>query len=183
MLDNVDPEAESRPWYRNFTIGRVALVAFVLFSALFWIWALGPLAPRGNADRLEGRAFPEAAEQVCERFQEQLDELPPSHLVNSPEERAVDVQAGTQISEAMIAELETIAVPNDEDGVVIALWFEDWNAYIEDRGSYVERLINQDEGDNLRFFYRAFDGVPIDDRIGNFARVNDMTSCEVPGDV
>jgi hypothetical protein len=182
-MHDIDTENESGPWYRNIGIGRVALIVFMLSSALFWIWALGPLAPRGNADRLDDRAFPEAAEKICERYQEQISFLPLAHLVESVDERAVDVEAGTEISAAMIAELKTLPVPNGEDGVVIALWFEDWAGYMEDRYTYIGRLEVQAEGDDLRFLYRAIDDIPIDARIGNFARVNDMDSCEVPGDV
>ena len=183
MSDDMDVQAESSPWYRNLSIGSVALIVFTLTSALFWMWALGPLAPRGNADRLEDRAFPEAAEEACARYGDEIDGLPAAHLVESADQRAADVVSGTQITAAMVAELEALAKSDDEDGAVITLWLKDWHGYIDDRNTYVERLIAQSVGDDLRFLLTIVDGVPIDDRIGNFARVNDMASCEVPGDV
>jgi hypothetical protein len=183
LLSDVDTQPESGPWYRNLSIGRVAVVAFILASALFWIWALGPLAPRGNADRLDDRSFPDQAETICARYRQQINELPPAHLVGSVDERITDVTAGTELATAMLAELNALTKPSGEDAAVVALWFDDWDGYIEDRNSYVDRLIAQSEGDDLRFLLTDVDGVPIDERIGNFARVNDMASCEVPGDV
>ncbi len=169
-------------WYRRFSLARVAVVAFILCSALFWIWALSPLAPSGNADRLDDRAFPEAADEICERYQAEIDALPRAFEVESPAERAVDVAAGTELTRQMIAELESIPRPTGDDARIVELWFTDWQQYVEDRMSYEQRLVDNDPDDDLRFLLTLVDDVPVDDRIGNFARVNDMDACEIPGD-
>ena len=42
---------------RKFSIGRVISVLLLLTIALFWIWALSPLAPSGHPDKLDNSSF------------------------------------------------------------------------------------------------------------------------------
>ena len=51
---------------------------------------------------------------------------------------------------------------------------------MEDRVTHAERLR---QGEDARFLNTEADGIFIAERMNGFARVNNMDSCQVPGDL
>lgn len=167
---------------------RIGLTLVVVATVLFWVW-IYLFAPRGNPDRLETRSFAEAAESVCAAAQLEIDELPLGITATDPADRARQVEAGTVITVAMVADLEQAAeaVTNGDDLRIIALWLEDWDAYVADRWAHVEKLdaaTGETSPRDLAFTLteRAAGGI-YTRKIDGLANVNDMASCHVPGDV
>lgn len=173
-----DPGGDThRPSRIGFVAGALVLVA----SAVFWVWAFSPWAPRGNPDRLEDRTFPERAEQICSEASERIEALPPASDARTPQERAVVVQEANELLSSMIEELRGSATGTAEDVELISLWLDDYEVLLSDRERHAARLA---AGEDPRFTVTATDeGSPIDERIDGFARVNDMESCLVPLDV
>ncbi len=168
---------------------RILLTLVVATMVAMWIW-IYLFAPRGNADRLESRAFAEAAEAICAPLQEAVDGLPSARQAATPQERADQVADGTRLTEAAIVALRDAATEHltlDDDIRIVEAWLADWDFYVEDRWIHVDRLDAADENTpdrELRFTLRErAEGGIYTRRIEALANVNDMESCRVPGDV
>ncbi len=170
-------------WYR-FTVG-----AIVLGLAAMWIY-IWVFVPRDNPDRFTSQAFPEAAEPICAAAHEAINALPSGVNASSPQERAVAVREGTEITEQMIADLRDLLplVGDPDDLATLELWFEDWeDGYLVDRWAHVERLENAtpdtDDRDLAFLIQDRAEGGFYTRRIDGLANVNEMNSCVVPGDI
>ena len=63
---------------------------------------------------------------------------------------------------------------------VIDRWLDDWAVYLGDRRTHADRL--RAEGD-VELLLSLVDNVDVAERLTGFARVNDMESCGIPGDL
>ena len=108
--------------------------------------------------------------------------LPAATESETAEDRADVVDEATAIVGRMVDEIETDLPDDEEDLEVLEQWIADWRVYIGDRQSYADRL-RADEAAQFEVTEneRVFRGV--DDTIRNFADVNNMPDCAVPGDV
>ena len=167
---------------------RVALAAVVLLIVAMWVW-IYLWAPRDNPDRLETRAFAEAAQAWCEPFEADLDALPITTTDTTIDERADNVAEGTRITATMVEGLkdEAASVTQENDRKLLDLWFADWDAYIADREIYVRRLRDAppdaDRSDLAFTLTERASGGIYTRTIDGFAEVNEMTACEVPRDI
>lgn len=165
--------------------GRIAVTAVLVALIIMWAW-IWFFAPRDNADRFSERAFPEAADPICAAAHEEILELPSGRETTTVEERAAVVRRGTEIVEAMVADLEAIAhlVTDPDDADILRQWFGDWHGlYLADRWDHVERLesATPDTPDqDLAFLVQD---LRYGRRIDGLANVNDMDSCVIPGDI
>ena len=50
---------------RKFPVGKIIPIVLLLTIALFWIWALSPLAPSGHPDKLDDSSFATEAKILC----------------------------------------------------------------------------------------------------------------------
>lgn len=166
-------------------VGRAAIAAVLVAMLVMWAW-IWFFAPRDNVDRFSGRAFPDAAEPVCAAAHERIDALPSGQETPTVEARAAAVREATEILEAMIAELESLAplVTDPDDTNTLQLWFDDWHTrYLADRWAHVERLetATPDTPDeDLAFLVQD---LAYGRKIDGLANVNDMPSCVLPGDI
>ena len=183
LPEESDPFGEPAPEDRLTRIGFVLAGGVVVLSLAFWVWAFGPWVSRENPDRLEGRAFPERAEVICSDANDAIDALPEARTATSPQERAPVVEQANDLLAAMVADLRSTsaATANAEDAVLIGLWLDDYETFVEDRREHAAKLAS---GQDVQLSVTAIPEVgPIDKRIDGFARVNDMESCTVPLDV
>ena len=180
------------------TIRRTAVVVFILGSVVFWVWAFSPLAPDDNPDRIPDREFPVAAETACSAALDDLDVIASSVLdLTDPTDRAGIVDDGTDRLERLVATLDELATTTygeleagvtdqtrveelDEWRDVIDRWLRDWDVYLGDRRTHADRL--RAEGD-VELLLTLVDNVDVAERLTGFARVNDMESCGIPGDL
>jgi hypothetical protein len=177
------PDDGGSPLSGTSKVGFVLAASVLALSALFWVWAFSPWAPRGNPDRLDDRTFAEAAERICADAQAAIDGLPAARSETSPQNRAVSVAAANTILGTMLVELRSAAasVEDPDDARLVELWLADYEQFVRDREEHALRLA---AGEDIRLEVTAIpDGGPIDGRIDGFARVNDMESCLVPLDV
>lgn len=184
-VTEAEDETERQPW----TVGRVAAITILVATFGFWVWAFSPWAPDDNPDRLEDRGFAEAAETRCRAALDEIDGIPSARAAETTQDRADQVEAGTRVIEVMLADLEELAsgVGSAEESEILADWFEDWHQYVVDRWAHVDRLrsaTDETSDRDLAFRVSATEGGGIyTERLDGFARVNDMDSCLVPGDV
>jgi hypothetical protein len=170
-------------------VGTILAVSVLVATFGFWVWAFSPWAPRENPDRLEDREFAESAEQRCSLTLVRIAEIPSARAAETPAERADQVELATLEVEAMVTDLRGLAegVVDQTEQDILAQWFADWDQYVADRWAHVERLRSASgdtPGRDLAFVVSAVVGTGIyTERLDGFARVNDMDSCLVPGDV
>ena len=170
--------------------------AFVVGSFVFWGWAFSPWARSENPDRLDDRGFAAWADQRCAQARAAIDALPTARQAASRAERADQVDRGTDEVESLVADLRlraqtslasTTAGEGAPDSVLVSAWLDDWDTYISDRRSHSDRLrtAGDDTSDReLRFLLVDMtEGSTYTERMDGFARLNDMDSCQIPGDV
>lgn len=150
--------------------------------AVMWVYAFF-LAPRESINRVGDRLWSTRAEGVC--FQARLDlaQLSDTRRINSVEDlqiRASLVEQATDILDDML-EGVFASTPVDEKGLAISgLWRIDYEIYLSDRREYVEILR---AGENPPFAETRTEGIPISEKLGTFARANNMDSCAPPIDL
>ena len=169
---------------------------FVVGSFVFWAWAFSPWARTENPGRLDDRSFVAWADERCARAQEAINALPTARQAASRQERAEQVDRGTDEVESLVADIRlraetSLSVSTDGNGPpdadLVAAWLEDWDVHVSDRRGHSERLRTADEDTpdrELRFLLLDLtEGSTYTERMDGFARLNDMDNCQVPGDV
>lgn len=177
-------ELDGRYWGAT----RIALAVVVALIVAMWVW-IYLWAPRENPDRLDDRAFAEAAQTWCEPFAADLAALPLSTTATTIAERAANVAEGTRLTTAMIGGLkaEAALVTGENDRRLLEFWFADWDAYVADREAYGARLRtaapDADRRDLAFTLTERSSGGIYTRTIDGFAEVNDMPGCAVPRDI
>ncbi|MEK9999723.1 MAG: hypothetical protein VW623_06420 [Acidimicrobiaceae bacterium] len=171
------------PW------GRITVVVIVVSLLVMWVW-IYLYAPRDNPDRFSSPSYAEAAEPICAIAQARINDLPPGRFSDTPQDRAVGVREGTEITEQLVADLKDLRtlVTDPDDLRILDAWFEDWEeGYLVDRWAHVERLeratLDTDDRDLAFIIQERIEGGFYTRRIDGLANVNDMPSCVVPGDI
>lgn len=161
------------------TVARSLAVLVALAIALLWIWALvvGSQTPPGV---LDDREFVAQADEICQGAAARLAELPPAYEATSAVERAAVVDRSNEILGEMVSELRAIAPTEGDDAGMVDGWLADWEQYVEDRGSYADRLR---EDEMARFYVTERDGDQVTEPVGTLAEVNGMGACATPNDL
>jgi hypothetical protein len=160
---------------------RIPLAVVVVGLAVFWVWALF-FASKEAVNKIGDRAWAARAEEICAAAEAERLELA-DNVAFDPDDRrlliahADIVDQATDILEAMLDDVVAVA-PTDEKGAgIVPLWEADYRTFIENRRAYTERLR---DGDTAPFSEAAVDGIPISDKIEQFAGDNEMPSCAPP---
>lgn len=161
---------------------RVLAAGFIAVCAAFWIFAFSPFARDifSAPDEIEDDSYAESIQTICGRSQSEIASLPLAQTEESLTSRAATITSATDELEGMVDNLRTLAGGNVEDRELVDRWLDDWDIYIQDRRTHVERL--GDEGD-VRFLNSEVNGIFISERMDGFARRNDLETCETPGDI
>ncbi|MCY4665338.1 MAG: hypothetical protein OXC00_11785 [Acidimicrobiaceae bacterium] len=187
-----DPVPGSK-WRR---LGRWLGGLFVVGSFVFWAWAFSPWARTENPARLDDREFARWADQRCAEAQAAIADLPTARQAASREERADQVDQGTDEVEELVSDLRLRAEASllgstegdgPPDASLVRDWLADWDVYVADRRGHSDRLrtAGDDTPDReLRFLLVDMtEGSTYTERMDGFARLNNMDNCQIPGDV
>ena len=161
-------------WYHG-------VLAFVLFLiALMWIYAFF-FASGKNTNRVADRSWAARNEQICAGAKAKIDALPPARTAKTPAERAGVLDVANSLVADLVNSLKANKIVGTaRDGHLVDLWLADWDLYLSNRRDYAAVLHqNLDKA----FAVSLRDGTPITERLDGFADINDMASCETPGDV
>lgn len=182
-MDDVAPlPGESSEERRRSTVWRTLAVIAALAMFLFWLWIFTGGPRKANPDRLDDRAFVERAEARCDRLLTDLEDVQAASEADSATERAAALDRANVLVMAMVDDLEADAPLSGDDRKSLDGWFQDWNAYLDDRRTYADALrVDPDAQLRITENTELRDGV--DKTIEIFADVNDMPSCATPGDV
>ena len=178
VTDSTRPESNDS---RRFTLGRGISLLLLLIIAIFWIWALSPLAPSGHPDKLDNSDFAIQAKALCTDAEKQLQEIPFALSAASPAERADHIDRGTAIYRNLLVNLSDIA-PDEStrDGELVRLWLTDYSIYLDDRDRYAEKFRN---GIDEAFTVTKKGSRWVTDPVDEFAKANKIRECLVPLDV
>jgi hypothetical protein len=175
------PDDAGRP-RRRWTIGKVLAIVCVLGLTVMWVYALSGVAGRDVAGRLDDRTFGPTAEPTCKAARADVDALPPAFETPDPTQRADVVDQATARLRTMVRDLDALPRPAGDDATMVTQWLADWTTYLDNRADYASRL----RVDRTARFYvaqREADKRQITEALDRFAGINDMPSCETPGDV
>jgi hypothetical protein len=161
-------------WYHGVLVIVLALIA------LMWIYAFF-VASSANLNRVADKAWAARNEQLCASAKAKIDALPPARTAKTPIERAnVLDQANGYVADLIDLLKANKISGSTRDGHLVQLWLADWDLYLSNRRDYAAVLHkNLDRA----FAVSLRDGTPITERLDGFADINNMVSCETPGDV
>jgi len=166
---------QRKPRKKGLTVGKVLFPVGALLFVSFWAWALF-FASKTSVNKIEDRAWAERAEVICAPVKEQLRAFE-MQADPSLDVRADLVVQSTDTLGRMLDDLIAVT-PSDAKGqAIVPRWIADWRQLLDDRYAYSERLR---DGQNVPFTETAVNGVPITERIENFAGDNEMPSCAPP---
>jgi hypothetical protein len=164
----------------------VVLAVALLAITTMWIYGWF-FAPRTAVNRIDDRAWADAAERRCAVAAEGIAALPAAREFDDfddPVQRARRIEVADQVTaelDAMLTDLYALPAPSGAaDRELVDLWLADYRSYLTNRDAHVEQWRR---GVNGRFAETDNDGQPISLRMDEFARVNDMESCRVPADL
>lgn len=162
---------------------RIVILVAVTGLAAFWVWALF-FASKEAVNKIDDRQWAERAESICDVATAEREQLVDERLVGDDPamlaERADIVDEATEIVEAMLDDV-TAVPPADDKGIeIVPLWEADYRTYLENRREFTDRLR---EGANEPFTETAVDGIPISEKLEQFAGDNEMPSCAPPRDL
>ncbi len=164
---------------------RLSLIVVCVGIAIMWVYALG-FAPRESINRIGDAEWQAKAEAICQKAEDErfaLQDLSPMkpNSVESLRKKADIVEKATDSLERAINEIEKIQ-PSDAKGqALVPLWLADYRTYLENRRTFIEQLRTVER--RPYFAETEVEGVPISERIGKFARENDMKTCQPPRDL
>lgn len=161
------------------------LTAVCVLIGAMWVYAF-VFAPRESINRIGDDEWKIRSEARCqlaenERFAlENLDRLDPTNQADL-RKKADIVEIATDSLERAINDIER-DVPNDEKGqAIVPLWIAEYRVYLEDRRLFIETLRT---AERRPFFAETeIEGVPVSERLGKFARENNMKTCQPPLDL
>lgn len=173
-----EPDRPRRLWL------RILLGVVVALLVAMWVYAF-LFAPREGVNRVGDRSWSERGEIRCAAAKVELLALADLRTIEEVgagalQEKATIVDRTNAILAEMIDDLEATP-PTDEKGQrLVPLWIADYRTYLGDREAYADQLR---AGDNSPFTETEIDGSPITGYINDFARQNEMKSCQTPIDL
>lgn len=177
-MTQLRPEDEPK---QGLTFARVLGVAVFLAMIAMWIWVFANRGSIKHPDEFADTAWIASAETVCAERQATIATFANPATVDTAEERARLLNAGTRELEAMVTDVAALGLPTDAKGAeLVPQWLDDYELYLQDRRNWSAIL---ETGDDPPFLISGNDeGVRVTDLLSTFAEVNNMASCAPSGD-
>lgn len=162
-------------------------ILMIICAGIFamWVYAFG-FASRESINKIGDDAWKARSEAHCQQAEndrfalQDLTEMNP----NDPaalKKKADIVEKATDSLEEAINKIAQDS-PSDEKGkALVPLWIADYRTYIQNRRDFAKTLRTATR--RPYFSETEVEGVPISERIGKFARENDMKTCQPPLDL
>lgn len=166
-------------------LSRAILTSACVLIAAMWVYAFG-FAPRESINRINDDAWKVRSEERCQvaenqRFEQQdltpMDPEDPTAL----KRKAELVDAATDSLERAINQIARDTPADAKGQELVPQWITDYRTYISDRREFARELRSAER--RPYFAETEVEGVPISERIGKFARENDMPTCQPPLDL
>jgi hypothetical protein len=163
---------------------RTVVIVAVAGLAAFWVWALF-FASKEAVNKIGDREWAARAESICESAQAERETLVDERVIDSGDpsmlaERGDIVDEATDIVEAMLDDVVAVIPTDDKGQAIVPQWEADYRTYLANRREFSDRLR---AGENEPFTEKAVDGIPISEKLEQFAGDNEMPSCAPPHDL
>lgn len=171
-------EAQPRGWVKYLLGVIIALLAAMWIYAFFF-------APEEGINRIGDRTWSARSEARCATAATELFALRDVRTIadagpNALAERAEIIATTNVILTTLVDELEA-DTPSDAKGQeIVPRWIADYRTYLADRTEMVARVR---AGENVLLNETEINGSPISNFINDFARQNNMSSCQTPTDL
>lgn len=152
---------------------------------MMWVYAF-LFAPRESINRIGDEEWMSRSQARCLQAENERFALADNSPMDPNDREALNrkadiVDKATDSLERAVAAIAS-DVPADEKGrAIVPKWISDYRVYIDDRRAFAEALRTADR--RPYFSETEVEGVPISERIGKFARENDMKACQPPKDL
>lgn len=164
---------------------RIGLTIVCGLIAAMWVYAF-IFAPRESINKIGDEAWKVRSQAACMEAEDQrfamqdLTEMDPNDVA-ALKKKADFVDKATDSLEAAINKIAN-DTPTDAKGkAIVPAWISDYRTYIKDRRAFAVALRTSTR--RPFFAETEVDGVPISERIGKFARENNMKACQPPLDL
>ena len=166
-------------------LAQVVISVVCVLIAAMWVYAFG-FASRESINKIGDDAWKARAEAHCavaenERFAlEDLTEMNP----NDPaalRKKADIVEVATDSLERAIDRIAADIPADDKGRELVPQWIAEYRVYLQNRREFIDALRAADR--RPYFSEKEIEGVPVSERLGKFARENDMKSCQPPFDL
>lgn len=150
-----------------------------------WVYAF-VFAPRESINRIGDEEWMARSQARClvaenERFALADNSAMDPNDVAALRKKADIVDKATDSLQRAIDDIEA-DVPTDAKGrAIVPMWIADYRVYLQDRRDFAEALRTEDR--RPYFSETEREGVPVSERLGKFARENDMRACQPPTDL
>jgi hypothetical protein len=163
---------------------RTVVIVAVAGLAAFWVWALF-FASKEAVNKIGDRDWAARAESICESAQAERETLVDERVIDPDDpamlaERGDIVDEATDIVEAMLDDVVAVTPTDDKGRAIVPQWEADYRTYLTNRREFSDRLR---AGENEPFTETAVDGIPISEKLEQFAGDNEMPSCAPPHDL
>jgi hypothetical protein len=173
------PDTPSRPspW-------RYVVLVIVVGFAAFWIWALF-FASKDPINGIGEDAWTDRAQAICEAAEAEREDLADFRPVDDRDpamlaERGDIVDRATDILAEMLDDVVAVQPAGAKGLELVPLWEADYRTYLDDRRTFADDLR---AGVNEPFAETVLDGIPISDKVAQFATDNRMPACAPPTDL
>ena len=166
-------------------LARIVLTVACGGIFAMWVYAFG-FASRESFNRIGDDAWKARSEARCliaenERFALQDLEKMNANDTAALKKKADIVETATDSLERAINDI-AMDTPTDAKGQeLVPQWISDYRIYIQNRRQFIDKL--RTASTRPYFSETEVEGVPISERIGKFARENDMRTCQPPLDL
>jgi hypothetical protein len=164
---------------------RIGLSVICGLIALMWVYAF-VFAPRESINKIGDNAWKARSQAACKIAEDQRFSMQDLTAMNPNDENALKKKAELvdRATDSLEIAINTIAkdTPADAKGkAIVPAWIADYRTYIKDRRAFADALRTSSR--RPFFAETEVEGVPISERIGKFARENNMKTCQPPLDL
>ena len=162
---------------------RYVILGVVVVFAAFWIWALF-FASKESINGIGEDDWSDRAQAICEAADAQRQDLADFREVADDAallaERGDIVDRATDILEGMLDDVVAVQPAGAKGAELVPLWEADYRTYLGDRRAFSDDLR---AGHDEPFAETVVDGIPISEKVTQFATDNRMAACAPPTDL
>jgi len=166
-------------------LARIVLTVICSLILAMWVYFFG-FASRESANRIEDNAWKARSEARCLVAEKERFALQDLSKMNANDPKALKKKADIVAiaTDSLEDAIDDIAmdIPSDPKGqALVPQWIREYRIYIQNRRQFIDKL--RTASTRPYFSETEVEGVPISERIGKFARENDMRTCQPPLDL
>jgi hypothetical protein len=184
MAESEDSPAfeDAEPMSFRGKTARVLAVAVTILIAGLWSYALWGPTKKVAPGVMSDPSFSQAAQVICTDAAGIISALPPAYSSPDAGARAEVIQESNAALTVMLARLAAIAPSADQgkDAAMVQEWLGDWQTFMSDRERFVVAL---ETDPDARFYVTMKDRRQVTEPVDFFAKYNNMSNCETPGDL